>query len=158
MKFSIKALSVSIFVAFAGVSSQAEETWFCPDGDMVRAGFDSGELQKMPDYYESHGARVQRQHPQTQLIGQSKFIEVDGRIVAACQYYNHIGLTAGFMVFDTPKGDVLEGSYWRQEYIESNPSQDVPGAEMMDVCFADINGVAVPSVACGFTMPANRNQ
>ena len=66
-------------VLSAHAPATAQQLWNCPDPETARLSFESGEIQDWPNYSESHGARVQRQHPDTAFIGaQAKYLEANG--------------------------------------------------------------------------------
>ena len=164
---SMTRISV-VFISICAMATQFSanaENWACPNAEQGRELFLSGEMASWPNYSESHGARVQRQHPKTAFIGaQAKFIDWNGKSAAICQYYSHIGLVATSVVAganrrsevplcktDTCSGDL----YWRYEFTESSPELDKKGEEQVMVCMADRNGQAFPSTACGFEMIEN---
>jgi hypothetical protein len=68
-------------------------------------------------------ARVQRQHPNTGLIGQAKFIDTGERSVALCQDSSHIGVLLTTAAVDAAKGPLEDGAYWRREWTESFPER-----------------------------------
>ena len=149
-------------VLSAHAPATAQQLWNCPDPETARLSFESGEIQDWPNYSESHGARVQRQHPDTAFIGaQAKYLEANGRTGAICQYYNHIGLVSTMIALDVKKNpsttscesECTAGAYWRSEFRESSPDLEEPGKEQMEVCMENRGGLSYPSVACGFLVP-----
>lgn len=151
-KNSIAALTLMTFLGFAS-AAHADEIYKCPTADYAKAAFESGEVDEWPNYHPGASARVQKQHPDTAIIAaQAKFIKSEKGAFALCQYYTHIGMliTTGFYVKE--KGEGVDGGYWRSEYKESLPEQDVKGKEMLDVCMEKKGNVAIPSVKCEFTL------
>ena len=131
--------------------AHAEEmVWNCPDGEYARKAIISGEVDTWPNYSSGHGMRVQKQYPETALLGQSKYIEGNETRAAIWQYYNHIGTVAAMIVFSAKKQNTDETSYWREEHKESFPEQDDPENPMMDVCMTHRDGLAHMSVGCSF--------
>lgn len=141
-----------------------ERQYHCVDGEEARELFLSNELAKAPNYSESAGARVQRQHPTTTMFGHAKYIDHqdDSPTAMVCNYSNHVGSVAIYIGVGartaTPldacdAGDCGAEPYWRQEYIESYPEQDQLGREQLYVCMFDRDGVAYPNVGCGFILP-----
>lgn len=144
---------ISVLASIFPFTACADELWYCPDGQTARQAFETGAIKEWPFYAEAAGARVQRQYPDTRLLAQAKYMERNGQSAAICQYYNNIGLVVTMIVPGLTPGDIEEGGYWRQEFIESSADQDVAGQEMLDVCTETENGLAVPSVKCGFLIP-----
>lgn len=145
---------VSLF-SFAAIvlnaaPSFANTTWSCADAETARQAFADGSASEEPNYSEGPAARVQRQHPDTGMIGQAKFIEGNQRTAGICQYYNHIGWIYTTVRLDSFKLPVDAPIGWRNEYRESYPEQDKAGEEMMEVCMEETNGLFWPSVKCGF--------
>ena len=164
MKYAIGLLIFSSLLLATPVS--AEETkWSCPDKTDGRLAFMDGTMEKWPNYSESHGARVQRQFPNTAFTGaQAKYVDWSSPGGASCQYYSHIGLVATSIVIGAERDPATpicnaqpcpEGPYWRAESTESTPDLDRPGKEKMWVCMEDQEGLAVPSTGCGFVSSSN---
>ena len=131
-------------------TASAEESLICPSSEAGRVAFASGEAKLWPNYSEGTAARVQRQHPDTGLWAQAKFIGLGADKVALCQYYSHVGLvmTAAYVGYEI--AEVVDGAYWREEFVEGSEDMDRPGREMLDVCMKKIDGVAFPSTDCLF--------
>lgn len=150
MKY-VKLIMFGFFIGLGqSISASAGELWNCPDGEFARKAYISGEIKDWPYYTDGHGARVQRQFPDTALIAQAKFIMANGKPGAICQYYSHIGLTGTFYVIGATKSEVKSPAYWRKEFRNSTPEEDKVGEELMDVCMVQVDEVAKPSVACPF--------
>ena len=155
------SLLFAAMVLFCFQSGQAQEDNYfqCPTGSQAIEWFADGRLSELPNYSESAGARVQRQHPDTRMFAQAKFIFWDERSVGICQYSNHVGVVAQIALADAvtdahddkcDNGSCLNGSYWRSEWAESLPEQDKLGREQLHVCMQDIEGVNYPSIGCRF--------
>lgn len=136
----------------------------CLKGSEMRKVFASGDTARLPSYTESSGARVQRQHPNTRLIGQAKHIQqADGKTLGVCEYSNHVGFVA-FFSFGGTQADAYDeacdnstckdGDYWRSEFRLSGEANDDANEDMIKACYRDIDGMAFPSSLCGFTLPA----
>jgi len=139
-----------------GISASAGELWNCPDGEYARKAYISGEVKNWPYYTDGHGARVQRQFPDTALVAQAKFITLEKSSGAICQYYSHIGLTGTFYVVGATKAEVKLPAYWRKEFRNSTPEEDKPGEELMDVCMVRVGKLAKPSIACPFILSGEK--
>lgn len=150
-KFSILIACVLVSVFYAS-NVRSQEIWNCPDGEFARKAFISGEIKDWPNYTNGHGARVQYQFPDTALIPHAKFVATDRTFGAVCQYYNHVGLTATFLVVGAKKTEVSSPAYWRQEFRNSTPEEDEAGKELMDVCMVRVKNLAKPSIACPFIL------
>ncbi|MEM1381556.1 MAG: hypothetical protein AAGH41_13125 [Pseudomonadota bacterium] len=122
----------------------------CPSASDAQAAFVSGSASEWPNYTEGPGARVQRQYPDTVLTAQAKFVPLDENGAAVCQYSNHVGWVITTALLGATKGDTIRTSYWRSEFTGSDPSQDQPGRETVDVCMKKQRRQAVPSVGCAF--------
>lgn len=126
--------------------------------EIARQQFASNSLSKLPNYAEGPGARVQRQHPDTHLFGQAKYVSAnDGRSFGLCQYFNHVGWVAVFGVAVVGTREPLQGCesaecrskpWWRTEYVESDPADE----KTMQVCMVERDGEAFPSLGCGFIL------
>lgn len=134
----------------------------CLSNADMAARFQSGDTAGLPNYTTSAGARVQRQHPNTALIGQTKFIDWDGMTVGMCMYSNHVGLVASFALRGVladagdeacDDGSCLNGAYWRSEWTETLPEDDRPGKEQLYVCMNNLGQTAIPSTDCLFNRP-----
>lgn len=149
------ATMAGLWLAFAP-AADAQDAMFCPGEDAVRVAFASGDVGAYPNYAEGGGARVQKQHPDTYIFGQAKTVaQNEGATVGICQYSNHVGVVAMFAMIVKGTVDPLEGCpehacrakpWWRTEYVESDPADWT----LMQVCVVDRNGLAMPSVGCGF--------
>lgn len=146
-KISLISLAAVVVTASPAL---ANTIWSCADAETARQAFLDRSANLEPNYTEGPAARVQRQHPDTGMIGQAKFIDGNQRTAGICQYYNHIGwiyttvrLNYTKLPVDTPVG-------WRSEYRESYPEQDKAGEEMIEVCMEERDGLFWPSVGCGF--------
>ena len=148
---SFTVIITSCFIAWG--TAVADTPWHCPDGEFARAAFETGEAQSWSNYSVADGGRVQRQYPKTRLTAQSKFIDWNNSTFGICQYYSHIGLVYQFGGLRLQKAEITGEAYWRTEYVSSSEDLDKEGHEMMDVCMEDENGVAAPSIACGFLIP-----
>ena len=148
----ITALSVSgLIIGFMGPTTSAkDETWNCPNETYTRNAMRTGEVEKWPHYTSGPAMRVQKQHPNTAITAQAKYVDKNGSGGAICQYYNHIGLIFTILVLDVRKDSLETAGYWREEYTESYPEQDDPNDLMIDVCVEDRKGIAYPSVQCAF--------
>ena len=147
-------ISFSTLVGILFVAQSAFATdYFCPDGEIARQAFQSEDAKNWPNYSDGLASRVQRQHPQTALMAQAKFIDWDERSVGLCQYYNHVGLVFTFAFSDASKKETGDESFWRREWTESFPEQDKPGQEMMEVCMERSGNLETMSVRCGFDLP-----
>jgi len=125
--------------------------------------FQAGDTSRLPNYSESTGARVQRQHPNTFLVAQSKYINWNNKPAAICQYSNHVGIVSNFLLGGVTAdatdgacddGSCTNGSYWRSEWTETFEKDDKPGREQIYVCVKDIEGAAIPSGDCRFNRPS----
>jgi hypothetical protein len=143
-------IALSAFFTHSQRAHAEELVWSCPDGETARTAIISGEVDTWPNFSAGHGMRVQKQYPETALLGQSKYIEGNGTRGAICQYYNHIGTVALMMIIGVKKHNTDETSYWREEFKESFPEQDDPENPTMDVCMKNQKGLAHMSVGCSF--------
>ena len=87
-------LVVMVLLCFQSGQAQEDNYFQCPTGSQAIEWFEDGRLSKLPNYSESAGARVQRQHPDTRMFAQAKFVFWDERSVGICQYSNHVGVVA----------------------------------------------------------------
>ena len=126
--------------------------------------FSKGEAERLPNYTESAGARVQRQFPNTHLYLHAKYIERGDKSIGICQYSNHVGVVSNYVLngvwADAADGECggnhcVNGGYWRQEWIETLEAEDVEGEEYIYTCMYDTeDGRAFPSGRCGFSPEA----
>lgn len=136
----------------------------CLNNNDMSTLFQNGEASRLPNYSESAGARVQRQYPNTALISHAKYINWEGMTLGVCQYSNHIGIVANFIVGGGITADVsdeacddgscVRDAYWRSEWTESTPETDRPGKEQLYACMQNVEGAAIPSINCRFNKPA----
>lgn len=124
--------------------------------------FNTSNTSGLPNYSEGAGVRVQRQYPNTALIGQAKYINWDGKSLGLCLYSNHVGVVASFALrgalADAGDGACDDGScrnnaYWRSEWAESREEDDRPDHEQIYVCMNDLGPTAIPSTDCFFNRP-----
>ena len=138
------------------LSAQAREVvWSCPDGEFAKQAINSGEVQQWPYFSAGPGMRVQKQHPNTAVTGQAKYLESNGKTGAVCQYYNTAGFVFTIIAIGAKKYQLTEGAYWRKEYTEPLPENDDPNNLMTDVCMIDKSGSAHMSIGCTFAVPEN---
>lgn len=147
--WKISLISLAAVVVTAA-PSLANTTWSCADVETARKAFADSSASLEPNYTEGPAVRVQRQHPDTGMIGQAKFIGGSQGAAGICQYYNHVGWIYTTVRRVAAKSPVEDPDGWRREYTESYPEQDRPGREMMEVCMEEKNGLFWPSVKCGF--------
>lgn len=142
-------------LAFASTSAKASDASYCMAGELANKEFQNNSLQGKHFYTESHGARVQREHPKTYLFGQTKYLQAYNG--AVCQYSNHVGLV--FTLFypnvePVSKEQCISDAcsnyfFWREEWAESGPELDRQGYDRILVCVEERSGIQYPSVACG---------
>lgn len=135
-----------------------------PAGEMLER-FLARDIDDLPHYNESVGKRLQRQHPTTHMYLHAKYNEGNGRSFAHCQYSNNAGLVASYGILDAYADATdgtcgprycVQGAYWRKEWSESSQEKDKPGLEYIYTCMRNLeDGRAVPSGACGFSLPEN---
>jgi hypothetical protein len=149
MKLILGILAVTV-IGLNFQAAIAAEPLICPSPETGRMAFASGEAKSWPNYSEGTAARVQRQHPDTGLWAQAKFIGWNADKVALCQYYSHVGLlmTVAYVGYDI--AEVVDGAYWREEFVEGSEDLDRPGREMLQVCMKKEDSVAYPSTDCRF--------
>lgn len=148
---------VFLAVLAAGQDDLAEaETrlWNCPGGEQARLAIIDGSVQGWPNYSPGPGMRVQMQYPQTGLRAHAKFTQSEEFQGAICQYYNSVGLVVTMVAFVEGRAEPANGAYWREEWAETRPENDRPGAEMIETCVVERDGVVWPSRACPFLVPA----
>ena len=144
-------------------AAAADGTFVCPADEVARTLFQSGKLSSYPNYSEPPfgGARVQKQFPKTYLFGQAKYISKNSKSAAICQYSNHVGLVAQFVVLNRQAGDLdkdcntnqCEGvAHWRKEYEFSSPQEEKPGRKYIDVCVITKKGIDYPSTECEYAI------
>jgi len=72
---------------------------------------------------------VQRKYPQTYMFGQAKFFKGAARSAVVCQYSNHVGFVATYLVVGVETLDDIAGCetdscksqpHWRSEWTESS--------------------------------------
>jgi len=136
----------------------------CLRGSEMRTVFAAGDTAGLPSYTEAAGARVQRQHPNTRLIGQAKHLQqADGKALGICEYSNHVGIVAVFLLGDAKadaydeacdNGTCSEGDYWRSEHMQTPDGSERENPAMIKACYRDIDNTAYPSSRCGFTRAA----
>jgi len=147
-------------LAFGPVTAFAEE-WKCLNDKDGLAAFNSGDMKRAPGYTEpkSGGTRVQREHPKTFMFGQSRFLKGKLSSNAVCQYTNHVGAVAYYIIQNVETVDVLEACetetckskpHWRSEWVVSNPDDASKGYELY-VCIESGEGYDWASTACKFT-------
>ena len=134
---------------------------FCLGSNEMLDLFLKGETENIPRYSESAGARVQRQFPKTHVYLHAKYIERGDRSIGICQYSNHVGIVANYVLngawADAADGDCsgeycARGGYWRQEWRETSEADDVEGQEYIYTCMRDNqDGRVFPSGQCGFS-------
>jgi hypothetical protein len=149
-------LLATIWVLAAAGAAHAQEDLGCLPEGAVREDFAAGRLSDMPNYREGPGARVQQQHPATNLSGQAKHLGGDGRqAYVFCQYSNHVGWVVMFGVPVAGTTDPITGCtteacrakpWWRTEYTESDPTD----TKQLQVCVVERDGVVYPSTGCRF--------
>lgn len=143
-------------LVFASTSAQADDASYCMTGELANKEFQGKSLQGKHFYTESHGARVQREHPKTYLFGQTKYLQPYNG--AVCQYSNHVGLV--FTLFypnvepvykEQCISDVCSDHFfWREEWAESSPELDKQGYDRILVCVEERSDIQYPSVECGY--------
>lgn len=57
-------------------------------------------------------------------------------------------MTIAYVGYDI--AEVVDGAYWREEFVEGSEDLDRPGREMLKVCMKKENSVAYPSTDCRF--------
>lgn len=160
----MKTLNFNLVLVFvcAGLSTSAfAENWTClSDVDSIEA-FESKDMERAPNYTVAPfgGARVQKQHPETYMFAQAKYFKEDDAGAAVCQYSNHVGLVATYLITNVRPVDSLKGCeqasckakpHWREEWVESKP-EGPRGEDTMFVCVQTIGGLDRPSSDCEFT-------
>ena len=134
----------------------------CLTNAEMTARFNTGETDRLPNYSQGAGARVQRQYPNTALIGQAKYINWDGKSLGLCLYSNHVGVVASFALRGAladaddeacDDGSCQNNAYWRSEWAESREEDDRPNREQIYVCMNDLGQAAIPSTDCYFNRP-----
>lgn len=163
MKLTIITLAALIFSAGLASAQTAPPTRIaCLGNADMAARFVSGDTASLPNYATSVGARVQRQHPNTALIGHTKYIDYENMPVGICVYSNHVGVVASFALRGAladagdgacDDGSCLKGAYWRSEWIETDAEADRPGKEQLYVCMNNLGQTAIPSTDCLFNRP-----
>ena len=141
---------------FSNVVHAGEIDFFCPNSEEGRVLFANKKLSEYPYYAEPKigGTRVQKQHPQTYLFGQAKFLISNGSGVVVCNYSNHVGLVALFAYVGVVAPKVDEKCtntncenevHWRNEHTYSTIEEDIPGQETINVCVHTKDGIDYPS-------------
>ena len=157
---TLTILSVAL-LAFGPLAAFAED-WVCLNDTDGLTAFNSGDMKRAPLFHElkDGGARVQREHPQTYMMGQSRFI-ASGKLgtTASCEYSNHVGIVAFYQIKNVGTVKALDecensscGSepHWRRDRV--NTDSDNPEEHFtIHVCIVSINGYDFPSTACKFT-------
>ncbi len=151
---SIRCLTI-VGALFAPHLAIAEE-FVCPSAEIAREAFGVGEAAAWPNYTEGTAARVQRQHPNTGLWAQAKFIDWNTKSAAICQYYSHVGLLMTMVEVGFERGAVDEGSFWREEFAEESEDLDQPGKEMLWTCMKREGAADFPSIGCRFSRTADK--
>ena len=156
-QYFLLSLMLSAIISMPALAQDPIEE--CMDPEIARAFFAAQGLAAMPNYTEGPGSRVQRQHPQTYMYGQAKFIKQTDGGFAICSYSNHVGWVAIYgdkihvptvKVTKCEKPDCESLPRWRLEYSESSPDQDRPGQEQLHVCVENKGSVEHPSFGCRF--------
>lgn len=151
---AIAALSISPL-------AEAQDNWTCLNSADAVEAFNSGDMKRASNYSEAEygGVRVQREHPETFMFAQAKFIKGDERSAAICQYSNHVGLVATYLILDVGTVIGLEvcktskcrkKPHWRSEWTESK-DEGPNGQDRMHVCMVLVDGLERPSSKCEFT-------
>ena len=162
--FKIFGVFFAGLLAFGPVASFAKD-WACFDDKQALVAFNSGVLKDLPGYTEpaDGGTRVQQEHPQTYMFGQSRFLKSKVGTRAVCQYHNHVGVVAYFTVGSVNTVDGLEACdtatckskpHWRNEWTNSdfeNPDDHYT----LYICMETVDGFERPSTACKFRLVSN---
>lgn len=161
---TLAALACSTSPATAQAQPAEPARISCLSNADMSARFRSGQLDGLPNLVIGVGARVQNQHPDTALIGQSKYIDFERVPVGICIYSNHVGVVASFALRGAladagdgacDDGSCVNGAYWRSEWIEIREEDDKPGKEQLYVCMNNLGQTAIPSIDCLFNRPAS---
>ena len=163
MRIKIGILACVGLIALSSVAPAQEGLFACPSSAQASVQFSNGQMAGFPSYAEGDGARVQRQHPDTYLYAQAKFLNPNGNGVGVgvCQYSNHVGWVAVFAATkvarsisqDNCRAGRCEGiARWRREHTNAETRFDKPGQESIMVCVQTKNGIAHPSAGCRFQM------
>lgn len=154
--FLVVSSNVAAILVSVGTAAVSPLPNFCLSPDAAREAFKTKELVGKDYYEESHGARVQREHPNTYMFSQTKYVtHFDAAI---CNYSNHVGLVFVQVFTRSLRSQENEcndascrtSAHWREEWTESTPNLDRPGEERLLVCMEERDGVAYPSVGCSF--------
>lgn len=147
-------------LAMFQTESQGFQTrhWLCPGEEYARNAIETGDAASWPNYSEGPGMRVQRQHPQTGLWAQAKYIAWSDQQIGICQYYNSVGHVATMLVPVEGRGRPGQDYQWRTEWTETDPASDREGQETLETCVEDRDGTQWPGVGCAFLIRATPEQ
>jgi hypothetical protein len=167
MRYFVLFVIALFFIKPAFAEHNEDQQFICDSPQIAKEKFNNGSLEEEPNYLADTAARVQKEHPNTHIFGQVKFIISDKQNTnfAICQYSNHVGLVFQVYYRDAKinnqpyctTGKCLSSSHWRSEWIEGNSKLDRPQQTHLDVCIIERDSVAYPSIECSFTIEHNDN-